>query len=255
MKNLSIGSLAIAFALASTAHAEPATAVDKLVGNVITLRGEVDDLENEIRELKRERDSRMATLLRQEAELTAEKQRQTLRLKKLEQQIAGQKKSAASPELDQGDISDTLEASIAEASSYVQQSLPFKQADRLAALDQVREQLRAGSLEPARAANQLWTFVADELQLTGEVGLYRQPISVGGESKLVDVVRVGMMNLYFQTDDDRVGYWVPGAPEGSFRYAQGEEREHVRMLISSLRTNVRSGFFVLPNPQPALEGK
>lgn len=252
MKRIVLGSLAVVLTFARLASAEGQPSVDKLVENVIQLRGEVEGLDNQIRERNRDREARMAALLRQESELTAERQRQELRWKKLEQQLALQHKTSAAPAANPTQLAAAVEAALDEVRTYVTASLPFKREDRLAALDQLRGQLRDGTLEPARAANQLWAFIADELQLCGEVGLYRQPIAIEGDNKLVDVARVGMMNLYFRTDDDRVGLWVPGKPHGSFHYADGPDQDRIRMLIGALRTNVRSGYFELPTPQSSL---
>ncbi len=249
-----LAALLVMISAADVRGAEPVAPVDSLVESLIALRGQVEQLDNRVRELARERDNRMATLLRQEAELAAERQRQVLRLKKIEQQITQQKKTMSSPDIGGEKLTPVLRDAIEEARRYVRSSLPFKQIDRLAALQQMEDQLNGNLLEPSRVANQLWAFLADEIQLAGEVGLFRQPLEVEGDARLVDVARIGMMNLYFRTDDNRVGYWVPGKNAGGFRYAEGAAQDQIRNLMAALRTNVRSGYFVLPTAAQHPEG-
>ncbi len=234
--------------LPANALAADEEAVDKLVENIITVRGEVEDLENQLKQRKDEHAGRMSSLAREEGQLSAERERQELRLKKMQQQLLRQQENIGEIDSTSESVRPILVGAIASVRTYVESSLPFKKADRLAALDELEVNLETGVLEPSRAANQLWTFMADEIRLTGEVGLYRQPITVDGKNKLADVARVGMMNLYFRTEDDQVGYWVPEQKDDGFRYVDGASRAAILELMSSLRKNVRVGYFALPTP-------
>ncbi len=216
----------------------------QLVDSIIALRTEVEDLEARLRSLKSDHGTRMSALVREEGQLAAERERQQLRLKKIEQQLARQKQAAQ----EEGVEGETLRPVVLEAldavENYVETSLPFRREDRLASVRTVRSELESGVLEPSRALNALWSFVADEIRMTGEAGLFRQPIRIDDEDKLADVARLGMLQLYFRTDDGRVGLWT----EDGFRYVEGEDRERILAWMSSLRKNVRFGYFELPQP-------
>jgi hypothetical protein len=102
-------------------------------------------------------------------------------------------------------------------------------------------------------ANRLWSFIADEMRLAEETGLYRQSVTIDGSEKLVDVARLGMMHLYFRTDDGRAGYAVRQDGNWQYRYADGGDKDRINNLLSSLRKQVRTGYFELPNPVRPME--
>jgi hypothetical protein len=92
-------------------------------------------------------------------------------------------------------------------------------------------------------------MVDSEFRLATESGIYQQTVTVGGESKLADVARLGTVLLYFRTFDGQSGYAVPAGDGWEYRLATSrEEQEQIANLFESLRRNLREGFFDVPNP-------
>jgi hypothetical protein len=223
--------------------------IENLVDRIIELRGDVEELDSRLQSLKKEHESRMSSLARREGELTSQREAQKLQIKKLEKKLADLREQVR----EAGVATEELEPVIVEAidgmREYVRSSLPFKRGERLASLDELETQLKNDALEPPRVANRLWSFHADEIRLTSESGIFRQPIEIGGEERLVDVARLGMMMLYFRTDDEQYGYATNGANGWSFEYVDGSrQRDQVASLFDSLRKQIRTGYFQLPNP-------
>lgn len=68
-------------------------AIDELVQEIITLRGDVDELDSRLQSLKKEHENRMSSLAREEGQLVSEKERQQLRRKKLQQRLDSERKA------------------------------------------------------------------------------------------------------------------------------------------------------------------
>ena len=232
------------------AQSEP---VDELVQQIIKLRGEVGDLDNRLQQLKDEHKHRMASLSREQGELAAAKERQALRLKKLEHEMSKQRESMADAVADSDALAPVISDVIQDMRGYVNGTLPFKRADRLAVLDEMQAQLEGQSVTVPRLINNLWALVSDEIALAEGVGLYRQSIEVDGQDKLVDVARVGMMQLYFRTEDERFGYATRDVGGWRYVYADAADSSRIAVLIDSLRKQVRSGYFELPNHTSSVE--
>lgn len=232
----------------AAAQAEP---VDALVQQIIQLRGDVGDLDNRLQQLKEEHKNRMASLAREQGELAAAKERQQLRLKKLRHDMEQQRASLMDASADSKELEPIIRQVLSDLRLYVNESLPFKRGERLAALDEMEVQLEGGSVTAPRLINNLWALLADEMSLAEGVGLYRQSIAVDGQDKLVDVARVGMMQLYFRTDDERYGYAARNGDNWQYFYADAADGGRIGVLIGSLRKQVRSGYFELPNPVTA----
>lgn len=81
--------------------------------------------------------------------------------------------------------------------------------------------------------------------------MYRQSIELAGEELLADVVRVGMVMLFFKTSDGSVGY--AARSDGNWEYRRLEKREDQRLveaLFESQKKQIRIGYFELPNALP-----
>ena len=241
--------LLCAVAGGAAAQSSEQSQVDKLVGQIIELRADVEELDSRLQTLKKEHENRMSSLARRQGTLEANRENERLRVEKLRKRLADLRQQTQEVGVANEELEPVLKDALAGARDYVSSALPFKRGERLAKLDELESQLDSGALKPPRVANRLWSFHADEVRLTGESGIYRQPVSVGGEERLVDVARVGMMLLYFRTDDNQYGYAEPRGDRWSFRYVDDREAaSRIDGLFDSLKKQIRTGFFRLPNP-------
>lgn len=231
--------------------AGPAVAdnVTNLAKRLSALRAEVEQLSNEVAQKTEEMNSQLRSLGRQKGDLQLELKREQTRVQKLSVAIR-KRKDEIRAEKEKGDrLVPLFKKTVHDVRGHVRSTLPFKTTERLAAVDKIAEQYRAGLLPPARALMRLWSFLEDEFRLTRESGLYRQTVSVGGEEQLVDVARIGMVMLYFKSADDlRVGRAVKKDGKWGFEYITApKDQENVFRLFDSFQKQIRSGFFQLPN--------
>lgn len=232
--------------LSATLSAQ-ALAQQPLSERLISLRGEVEQLNSELELLREEQRTVLAGLNAQRAELRASVDRQQLVARDAEAKRDAALADAASRGTDGDALTPILHSAIEQIANQVRGGLPFKVEERLAALAELRTQINNGSMPPARAANRLWAFYEDELRLTRETGLHNQTIEVGGERLLAEVVKVGSMALYFRTPDGRFGQALRAGQGWQFVLAESPDAQRqIAELFDAQRKQIKQGLFTLP---------
>jgi len=227
----------------------PSRTLDNLVQNIIELRGDLEGLDATIQRLESAHEARMSSLAQREGELAAQTERQDLIMEQMERKLADLRGQSDKAGVAAEQLTPVLKAAIDDMREYVKTSLPFKRSERLAVLDDIQAQLERGMLKAPRLANRLWSFYSDELRLTGDSAVYRQPIVIQGQERLVDVARLGMMSLYFRGDDGRFGYATRAGNDWIYRYlGDGAPADEVAALFGALRKQLDTGFYRLPYP-------
>lgn len=239
-----------ALALTLVAVSVPAFADDlsALASRLSALRGEVEQLASRLSTASNDHKKTLRSLSRQRSELELEAKREETRVQKMSSAIA-KRRAEIQAEKAKGDrLVPVYEEAFGSVRGYVERSLPFRRGERLASLDKIQEQYRGGLLTPARALQRLWSFVEDEQRMSKESGLYKQTITVDGQEQLAEVIRVGMVMLYYKTEEGRVGRV---AKQGdAYEYVSvddPEQQKRVLDLFTSFKKQIRVGFFELPN--------
>lgn len=246
-----ISAVVLAFALASPAGAQDAAGLAKRLAE---LRAEVEELSSELAAKQQETQDELRSYTRQKAELELELQREQTRLQKVRQLIQERRKQITQEQASGKQLEPLFDKEIAAMRDYVRSSLPFRTGERLAELDKIEEQWKGGLLTPERAVMRLWTFIEDEFRMTRENGLYRQTIRLDGREQLADVIRIGMVALYYRTSDDRVGYALRDGSNWSYQsVTERDDRRRVLQLFDSFKKQIRVGYFALPNALPSVQ--
>lgn len=237
------------------AAAGPALADDTLATSLIALRGEVEQLNQQLNLAREEQRTTLQGLAAQKAELEASLRRQEIQTRELEQKLAENAGESAQAAGAEDALKPVLLAAIEALRAQIAAALPFKTEERLAALAEIRAAIENGSLPSTRAANRLWAFVEDELRLTRETGLHQQTIRLGEESVLADVAKVGSVMLFWRTADGRVGAARHAAAGWRFEPLEADaDRTRVLALFDALDKQIRQGWFELPNTLAASGG-
>ena len=224
--------------------------LQNLAERISERRAELESLSDELDQVKTEYSEQVRSLATQTADVEALVNREELQLQELEDEIADVRQRierASEGSIDVAPVVDKLEQSLRE---HVETGIPFQRTQRLNALDTIARLREEGTLGDQRALTRLWNLVDSEFRLLSDSGLYRQPISLGGEEKLAEVARLGMVLMYFRTLTGDVGY-VEETGDG-YTYTVANDRrsqEQIEALFNELRRNVRQGFFSLPNPR------
>lgn len=230
--------------------------LEALAEELVRIRGEVESLNSELNRKQERHRNEMSSLAAQKGELEATLRREQLRVDQLSEDLARNRERAEQAGIAGESIVPVAEEAIASLRRHIEGSLPFKPRERLDALEEIETQLSSGSLSPPRAINRLWGFYEDELRLTRENGLYSQVISLGGEQVLADVARLGTVAMYFMTRDG--DYGQAERRDGEWRFARLDDRtsiQRIETLFESLKKQIRTGYFELPNAAIRLESE
>ncbi|MCB9694164.1 MAG: DUF3450 family protein [Alphaproteobacteria bacterium] len=219
------------------AHAED-TRGARLAG----LRAEVAALRADVQRDQADLDARLAalSLARSEAEVALSSEE--LALERLRADLARQREEVAGED-PYAVLAPVVRAGVDRLRDRIRAGLPFRQAERLASLDELAAGLDSGTVPPDKAATRLWQAVEDELALTRENALDRQVVTIDGQERLVAVARLGMLALYFRADDGTVGWWDG---QGWTVATERLDRARVDELFTALDRRIRTGWFDLP---------
>lgn len=222
--------------------------LDQMAENLAGLRREVEVLSTELGLQKEDLRGRLRAMDAQKADLQVQVRQQELRMEQLDQAVEREKALRAEVVAEGQALTPAVQAGIGEIRTAVAASLPFRLQERLDELDDIEAGLLDQTLTPREAAQRLWSFSEDELRLTRENALDRQVIELDGQEQLVDVARLGMVAIYYRTDDGQVGWaertdtgwvWQP-APDSAASL-------QVLELFDALEKQIRVGYFVLPD--------
>jgi hypothetical protein len=238
-------------AVAATARAQPAESPETLARRLAEMRAQVEELSEQLSQIKTDSRNELQALARQKSDLKVELDREQVRLSKLRESLATKRQKIEQTAGEGKDLEPVFRAALAGFRQYIGQSLPFRRPERLGELAKIEDQQKSGLLTYPRALARLWSFAEDELRMTHENAAFQQTIELDGEEQLAEVVRVGMVMLYFQTRDGTVGY-THRTPQG-WKYVRAEDsadRKQIRELFNSFQKQIRVGFFRLPNALP-----
>lgn len=236
--------------LVLTALALPASAqeTDARARRLADLRAEVAELSESIELEREDLRARLRALDAQKADVQVQLRRSELRLTELRKAVSERSEALAGEETAGGALVPVVKQALGELRTEVRAGLPFRTAERLDALDKLEAQLDAGTLDPRKAAHRTWQFTEDELRLTRENAIDRQVIQLGGADVLAQVARVGMVQIYFRTDDGQVGRAVRASDGWTWTpYTDTAATEQVNGLFDALEKQIRSGWFALPD--------
>ena len=151
-------------------------------------------------------------------------------------------------------LKPAFDAAASALRASIESGPPFKRSERLTQIDDLETQVSEGVLSPQKGISRMWQVVEDELRLSEENGIYQQVVTLDGNDVLADVARVGMVGLFFKTDDGRVGMAQRDGDAWSWSVATKEKRiTRIRSLFDSFRKGVRSGYFTMPNAFEGIE--
>lgn len=238
--------LGLLTAMPSLAVAAPSS---NLAEELVRLRGEVESLSAKLSLKEEDLRHRVRSLAQRRAELELELQRDGLELKQLQHSQKQQLEKIAKLSEGAQHLAPAVQHAIEEIRQYINSALPFRPEERLLDVKKLEDDLLAKRLTPESAVGRLWSVVEDEIRLLRESGLYRQVITIDNQRRLADVAKVGMVMLFFRTQEGEVGRAVKARDGRWFyaKYTKSTAQKQVSALFESFKKQIRSGFFTLPN--------
>ncbi len=222
--------------------------VDGLAQALVDLRQAVETLNDQVEEGRRLGADQRRALATQQAELDAERTRARLRVAQLKDSLEREKAALAAATAGQTDLKPTFTEAAGVLKARIQSGLNFKRAERLLAVSDIEAQVAEGLLPAEAALSRLWSVAEDELRLTRDTSLSRETVTLADGEVLADVVRLGLVGLYWRTGDGRVGVLPADKPAAVIQVP--EQIQQVADLFEAFRKQIRVGAFALPTLLP-----
>ena len=222
-----------------------------LAAKLVSLRREVETLNERQLDQRREDRERLAALRRERDTLAQRLRMAKVRRATLVKVADRRRRQAQTIEREVVDWLAPARQSLLLTRRFVQRSLPFRREERLAALQRIEGRLLGSHPDPAQALTRLWRFIEEEAALAEDIGLSQQTISLRGRRLLVEVARVGMALLYFKTAQGEVGWAVEEGGSWRFQVVEGRAAGGaIREFFDLLRKNRGYGLCRLLIPPP-----
>lgn len=215
---------------------------------VIELRKEVELLNDEYKTEREKVLNELKALSIQKAELASNIRNEEIRKKQLDEKIGKLKKEIGQSSIESKELEPVVLKTLGDMKIWVEASLPFKKKERLGSLDQLRQRIEKKEVSMIKAANELWSLIEDEKRLARETSIHKQSISINGKIYLAEVIKVGMLLLYFKSENGNTGL-AQKSVDGTWIYKSFEnEDSQVQALafFQSLKKQIRQGYFEIP---------
>jgi len=222
-----------------------------LAERLISLRGQVDELQSELDIRREEHKNRMVYLTTQLADLKSSRDREGLRVSQLQEDLREIRTEIADSGVNSEALLPFTLKLIATLQGQISDGFPFKTGERLKELKELETQLDTGVLVAQRGINRLWAFIEDELRISQENAIYSQSVVIDGNNVLVDVAKLGSVMMFIRTRKLEYGRAVHGDRGWHFEMLESAtEKDQVARLFDSLRKQIRQGYFELPIAMP-----
>lgn len=250
MKNILLG-LALSFSAANSLAGSEVQSLENISQELVNIRQQIETLHNQISYAKAAYKDQMRSYSNQKSDLDVRISRADLNIKDLQRELKKLTDSGREKSRSKNDITPVLKQAIVALRNSISTSLPFKLDQRLSALNEIGARLDANLISPNKAANQLWAFVEDELMLGKSSGIYNDTLYIDGQDKLVKVLRIGKIAMFYKTHDGHFGviqkqgeHWQQRPVDTSDNVALLDK------LFDSFSKNIRNGQFTTPNFLP-----
>ena len=217
------------------------------------IRSEISDLLFQIQMEKSTHQNRMQSLEGQVSDLELQIRREKVQITQIDEQITkikSEMQNAQNTTL----LSEYLYEMGDKIKSDIQNSLPYHQEERISSVDEILKKFASKELSEQQAANRLWSILEDEERLNRENIVDNAKIELNGKQFYVEIVRLGMMTMFFQSPDGKVGY-IESRGENWIWVEQKDpqSKQNIQQLFTEMKKGIRNGFFELPLSEYGVE--
>ena len=222
--------------------------ISNLAQSLIELRADVETLHQQLDDVKEQYSVRMKSFNGQRTEMEASISREDLKIKQLTSSLKKIQKRIALHSSGSSALKAIALKGIAQLKMELADQLPFKMTERQTQLDDIAKRISNNQMTPEKGLNRVWAIYEDNFRMSHENGIFRQNVTIDSKEYLADVVRLGSLMMYFKTSDGKMGYFAKSAKAWKIiETSDSDEKEYIASLFDSMKKQIRSGFFVLPN--------
>jgi len=223
--------------------------IDKLAVKIVELRSQVEKLNTEHLALKTELTNELKSKGARAAQLESQMMSEEVREKQIVEKIKVLKKELTALTGTTDKFKPFVLKTINENIKRIENGIPFKKNERLADISKIKKKLESGLMTSEVALGRLWAHLEDEMRLTKENALHRQVINIEGEEVLATVAKLGMVTMFFHTEDNIVGRVEKNQASGVYNYVVLKDKINknaILNLVSGLKKQIRHGEYQIP---------
>ncbi|MGB5505650.1 MAG: DUF3450 family protein [Sulfurovum sp.] len=240
--------ISISAAIAISGSTVYAVENSEMIDSIMELRSDVESFYTQIDDNKDAYKSQMKSYALQISDNEAQINRQVTSLKLTQQNIEKMQKDLEALGSATVDLKPVVNEALAALEKDIKAGIPFKVEERIAGLQQIKDDLKNGNISQEKALALTWASYDDALRLTKEIGQFKQEITLDGKATMAKIAKVGSVMMFFATPDDRVGYVKKDGEKYSYVVAADTvERDQIIDLFDALQKQIRTGYFTLPN--------
>ena len=131
--------------------------------------------------------------------------------------------------------------------------IPFLMDERTERIEALKETMERSDVSVAEKFRKVMEAYQIEMDYGSSNDYYTQSLEIGGSVREYNMLRIGRVGLYFQSDDTSVTGWY-NAELGAFEELGNEHRNEVRKGIRVARQLIAPELILLPVPAPESAG-
>ncbi len=250
MKRITVGLIFTLF-VSNAIGASDVQLIENISQELVKIRQEIELLHSNISFEKDKYRDQMRSFSSQKSDLEVRISRSELNIKDLQRELKKLTDQNREKNRSQTDVVPIIHESVDALRKVISESLPFKLNERINALNEIQQRMDSAVITPNKAANQLWAYIEDEFMLGKSSGIYNDMVTIDGSQRLVKVLRIGKIAMFYKASDDHYG--VMKMKMGKWKQEILDDKAdtaRLNKLFDSYNKNIQNGQFVVPNILP-----
>ena len=234
----------IIFFLLSPVFAQADTA--QMMKDLVKMRAELETMNREMESLQKEKQNELELWTNKKLELEASVQKEHLRKLQLDEKISRLAQRVKSERKANPEAKTLFLTWLDKAHVWVNESLPYRKAQRLAVLASLNERGNRSLESYEVLSSELWMFYESELKMATDNEFRIVEVEIDEVPKKAEVARLGLYAMFSRTPDGVLrqsifenGRWITSVLEA------GRESDVVR-LLTNMKAKKETGFYQLP---------
>ncbi|MCY4524554.1 MAG: DUF3450 family protein [Halobacteriovoraceae bacterium] len=220
---------------------------EKSTQKLTSLREEVENLHKEVNDIRVSYTAKVRAFSLKKTELDEKIKEEKIRKNDLLNKIKKSQKELLSNRKEKQFFGPLVLTYVQQLEEIIKKGIPFKKEQRLSGLREIKKELLKKESNPYRILTDFWSFCKEEMEFSQKNQFSKEIISVNGENRLAEVVKIGPFELFFKLEDGTLGKAVSSDKVWRFiPLRKKEEIAAVDKLFEDFNGKIKSGEFLLP---------
>ena len=224
-----------------------AATMSNLAEELIGLRSQIESIQLAMQQERDQYQTQSNSLNLVKSDLMASNQRLESEIAQTELRLTELTRAETDASSSQLELKEFFSGAENRLLTHIEQSLPLRKKERLAALTAIDQDLAEGKSSPHLSITKLWNLLEDELRLQSDLALFKQSLEIDGKTQLVDLATIGMITAYYRSADDTYGQLIQTDDGWQSKQLDSDSAQAAaKKLFETLQKQIRTGPITLP---------